>query len=372
MENPALRFETIPGREGRGLGIATLDAPDRINALDLSMVEGLFDTLCAWRDDPGIACIVLLGAGGKGFCAGGDLMKLFESMEESPTPGGGYAAAFFEREYRLDHMLHTFEKPVVCWGSGIVMGGGVGLLSASGHGIVTETSRVAMPEITIGLFPDVGGTRILGRMPHGTGLFMGLTGCVINGSDALYTGMANHFIAHDLREAVIEALRRAPWGDDPARNDALAGELLEGFAARSRPLRPSPRIEPNAALIRKLTGGEDLGEIARRITTLETDDPWLKKCGANLAGGCPTTAHIVHRQVGMAGSLSLAEIFRLEMIIAIQCTLHPDFAEGIRALLIRKDRSPAWHHCGVDEVPKEWIDEHFTPPWEGENPLADL
>ena len=186
--------------------------------------------LVQWRDDPAVAMVYLRGAGDRAFCAGGDIQALYRSCKANREAGrrvDSYAEDFFEREYRLDYVLHTFPKPVLCYGHGVVMGGGLGLLAASRFRVVTPKSRVAMPEITIGLFPDAGGTTLLSAMPGSLGLFLGLTGTHFRGGDARALGLGTHLIADDAGPALEAALRgmTLPQGNDGEAAMALGKAL---------------------------------------------------------------------------------------------------------------------------------------------------
>ena len=186
--NTPVLFERLPAANGAVVGLLTLNAEKSLNALSLDMVDLMQAQLSDWQHDAQVAAVFMRGAGDKAFCAGGDIQAIYQSM--IATPGGPceYAEAFFKREYRLDYLLHTYPKPVISWGHGIVMGGGLGVHAGARHKIVTEKTRFAMPEIGIGLFPDVGGTWFLNRMPGKTGLFVALTAAALNAGDALYLG----------------------------------------------------------------------------------------------------------------------------------------------------------------------------------------
>ena len=190
-ENCQVLFREHEGTNGCRIGHATLNAEKSLNALTLDMVDQLYEKLNLWRDDPAIVAVVLDGAGERAFCAGGDIRRLRQSVIDSDYGVNPYGEQFFAREYRLDYLIHRFGKPVLCWGSGIVMGGGIGLLAGASHRVVTQGSRLAMPEISIGLFPDVGAGWFLNRMPGKVGLFLGLTGLRMNAGDALFTGLGN-------------------------------------------------------------------------------------------------------------------------------------------------------------------------------------
>ncbi|KDB97461.1 enoyl-CoA hydratase/isomerase family protein, partial [Bordetella bronchiseptica] len=217
MNAPVL-FEERIADNGVRLGVATLNAPQTLNGLSLEMVELLDARLRAWAEDAAVAMVILQGAGEKAFCAGGDLHGLYRSMREN-TSGDAWANTharrFFEHEYRLDYLIHTYPKPVLCWGHGIVMGGGVGLMMGASHRVVSETTRMAMPEITIGLFPDVGGSWLLNRMPGRTGLFLALTGAHVNASDAFFAGLADFRLDSARWPDFCASLLSLPWAGQP-------------------------------------------------------------------------------------------------------------------------------------------------------------
>jgi enoyl-CoA hydratase/carnithine racemase len=227
---PGIDFELWPSAGPGHIAVATLNVPATLNSLDLTMVDALAVALAQWRNDPAVAMVYLRGAGDRAFCAGGDIQALYRSCkanQEARRRVDSYAEDFFEREYRLDFHLHTFPKPVLCFGHGVVMGGGLGLLAASRFRVVTPKSRVAMPEITIGLFPDAGGTTLLSAMPGSLGLFLGLTGTHFRGGDARALGLGTHLIADDAGPALEAALRELalPQGNDGEATTALEGAL---------------------------------------------------------------------------------------------------------------------------------------------------
>lgn len=368
-------FEQKLAGGGRFVGVATLNAEKSLNSLNLEMVKLLYAQLREWAVDPAIACVVLRGAGEKAFCAGGDIRSLYTAMREHPgalpNPPN---LAFFSQEYRLDHFIHEFPKPVLVWGSGIVMGGGLGLMAGASHRVVTETSRVAMPEITIGLFPDVGGSYFLSRMPRAFGLFLALSGASINGNDLKLAGLADHFVKSTDRDAIFAALEKVEWTDDGKVNGRLLAKLLEDFSARATEALPKSNLATHRAELEQLTAGTTLAEVHAAITGYAGEDAWLAKAAKSLAAGSPTTAGLVWELLERARGLSLAEVFRMELVVALQCCAHPDFVEGVRALLIEKDNAPKWSPATLAELRPDYVAEHFVAPiWPtGEHPLADL
>lgn len=368
-------FREQPTANARRLGIATLNAEKSLNALTLDMIRLLDQQLRQWAADPSIACIVLRGAGSKAFCAGGDVRSLRDSIlaHEGRSDPNPHALAFFGEEYRLDYRIHTYEKPILVWGSGIVMGGGLGLLAGASHRVVTETSRIAMPEITIGLFPDVGGSWFLSRMPGRTGLFLALTGVPINAQDALFLGLADFFVRSTDHDAILERLANLEWTSSVKTNHELLSSALRAFASEAVAIRPKANVREHLDAIEALSDADTLAAVVRRITAYEGEDAWLRKAASTLASGSPTTAALVWELQRRAQHLSLAEVFQLELIVAVQCAMHPDLPEGVRALLVDKDNKPHWTPSSVEQLTEAWITEHFVAPWvTAAHPLADL
>jgi enoyl-CoA hydratase/carnithine racemase len=371
MTMPVL-FDEIPTADGYVVARATLNIEKSINALTLEMIRLLDAQLQAWADNPQVVCVFLCGAGEKGFCAGGDVRKLYESAKECGShKRNEYAETFFGEEYVLDYRIHTYAKPLIVWGHGVVMGGGVGLLAGASHRVVTQSTRFAMPEISIGLFPDVGGSYFLNRMPGRTGLFLGLTGAQCNASDVLFLGLADRFIAHNQQQAVLDALATAHWSAQVELNHATVGNLLRGFDRSGDGERPASNLRTHFDLIQQLTDAGDCATVVAQILACDSADAWLQRAQKTLRGGCPVTAMIVWEQIRRAKHLALAEIFRMELIIAVQCLRHPDFAEGVRALLIDKDGAPVWQHSAVSTVPRHYSEEFFTAPF-SPHPLAAM
>ncbi|OLO08770.1 hypothetical protein BTW08_05485 [Salinicola sp. MH3R3-1] len=370
----ALHLETLDTADGHRIGRVTLDAPRSLNALTLEMIDDLQSQLDAWATDDAIAAVWLEGTGDKAFCAGGDVVALHRAIvagetDHDPAAAQGFIARYFSHEYRLDHTLHGYPKPVIAWGDGIVMGGGIGLFVGASHRVVTPRSMLAMPEITIGLYPDVGASWFLNRCPGRSGLFLGLTGARLNASDALFVGLADRLIDDMRREAVIEDLRQADWGE-PAR---AVGHVLRQHADASRERAPKPEVQPRLDTLDALTDDDDDETLIRRvIDAASDDDPWIARAAKNLAAGSPLSARLILRQLSRCRRLSLAEVLREELNLSLACAARGDLAEGVRALLIDKDRNPRWQHVH-GAVPDADIQACFVSPWDCDShPLRDL
>ncbi len=364
-------FQTRECDNAKVIAVATLNAEETLNSLSLDMVDLLYAKLLQWQQDDSIACVLLQGAGEKAFCAGGDVQKLHQSA--LMTPGGpcDYAERFFEREYRLDYLIHQYEKPILCWGHGIVMGGGLGLLAGCSHRVVTEKTRMAMPEITIALYPDVGGSWFLNRAPGRTGLYVALTAGAMNATDCLFMAYADVFIEQGKKDAILQSLTRQAWQDDGKSNAALLDKMLKTYADKSTVSRPAANIEPHFSVIQQLCAYDNLADITEAIISNESDDHWLNKGAAALRHGSALSACNIYQALQQTENMSLAEVFQFELMLSTNVVRHPEFAEGVRALLIDKDKQPRWLFDRVSDVPTALLESMITPPWPN-NPLADL
>ena len=360
-----VRLEERAAMGGMRVAIATLDAPKSLHALTLDMIRLLHGALGRWAADPSIACVVLQSSTDKSFCAGGDVRSLRDALlaqpDAMPNP---VAQAFFSEEYRLDHRIHTYPKPVLVWGGGIVMGGGLGLMAGASHRVVTETTRIAMPEISIGLFPDVGGSWFLPRMPGRCGLFLGLTGAPLNAADALFTRLADYFIAQQDRGNVIDALCQLDWAG-PTDAGVTLDLVLRGFAGAADALLAS-EARTHFDTIQAMTASRALEDVVAAIVAYDGDAAWLQRAAKTLAGGSPFSAALAWSLQERARHLGLADAFRLELTVALRCCAYPDFSEGVRALLIDKDNAPQWQLPDLHDIAQ-----CFVAPW-ARNPLADL
>ncbi|MEG2568704.1 MAG: enoyl-CoA hydratase/isomerase family protein, partial [Acinetobacter sp.] len=340
-------FETLTANNGRQIGVITLNAEKTLNALSLEMIDLMAEQLLAWSTDDNIAMVLMQAAGEKAFCAGGDLQNLYQSMrdhhasaDKDDVRANQYACDFFNREYRLDYFIHTYPKPILCWGHGIVMGGGIGLMAGASHRVVTEKSRLSMPEIGIGLFPDVGGSYFLNRMPGKLGLFLALTGAMVNAADAKFTKLADYAIAQADKASVLEKLLQQAWGTTCDENSQRLDTVLRGSEMVLESDQAPLQVHFDA--INVLCGHDTLNEIVHAIVSLEPEDVWLKKAVASLKAGSPSSAHLANLLLEKTKKSTLADVFRLEYLAALHCAARPDFAEGIRALLIDKDLKPQW------------------------------
>nr|WP_227547198.1 enoyl-CoA hydratase/isomerase family protein [Moraxella catarrhalis] len=403
----------------RRIAIITLNRPDALNALNLEMVAAIQACLDKWAIDDSVAAVLLCGAADKAFCAGGDIRGLYHGYNPKIFPNPT-AKAFFSTEYALCKQIKSYTKPIIVWADGIVMGGGMGLAVASSHRIVTQTTMMAMPEISIGLFPDAGGSYFLRHMPNKIGLFLGLTGARINGTDALALGVADFGMASDDFDVLIQALTTADWSDDATKNhqmlNALLGQLHHNhtlptgwllphrdeiermmqqagdLAAFDTLARLGFNIEyiqqafktyiagsPTSAAITWHMANQvenmsfdevmDLeyivaihcshnGEFAEGVRALLIDIEYIQQAFKTYIAGSPTSAAITWHMANQVENMSFDEVMDLEYIVAIHCSHNGEFAEGVRALLIDKDKNPKWQYT-PDSLPDGYIKSHF-------------
>jgi enoyl-CoA hydratase/carnithine racemase len=364
---PVLLFEHV-AQSGHVIAEARLNSEATLNALSLPMIEILGPALTRWGRDPAVVAVLLTGAGERAFSAGGDIQALYRAIVRNHAAKAvvdDYPFRFFEQEYRLDYQIHTFSKPVVSIGHGVVMGGGLGVFSGARFRLVTERSRIALPEVTIGLFPDAGATWLLRNMPEHLATFLGTTGASINGADALALGIATHSVSAATRGEVLERLRSVRWQGDREQDDRSIAAVLEQLPAAELPARQVDDVPAS------LHARGSIQEVAARVRDLAGRSAWIDAAIGAMDRGCPTSVGIVVEQMQRARSLDLADCFRLEMVVATHCATEPDFAEGVRALIIDKDNRPKWRFPSLEALPDEYVAGHFVAPW-SRNPLDDL
>ena len=328
----------------RAAGILSLNRPQAIHSLTLEMVHAMTAALLKWRDDPAVQAVILDHAEGRGFCAGGDIAELRESIVNA---GGVTARQFFHDEYQLDHLIKTYPKPFVAFIDGIVMGGGVGISQPARFRIATENTRFAMPETGIGLFPDVGGSWYLARLPHRIGQFLVLTGARLDGAESLWTGLATDYLP---AAALPEAKRRI--AEAPAEIAAILADLA---------VEPPPaRIAANAGTIDRLFAADTLEEI---VTALDADpSEWAAKERAAIAPKAPLSSKVALRQLVEGTAIDdFADILTMEYRIASRLIMRPDFAEGVRALIVDKDNAPRWNPATAEDVDHALVESIFAP-----------
>ena len=354
-------------------GLITLNRPKALNALSLGMVRELLNILRTWRDDPTVRVVAIRGTNkvGRpgtpeslfgGFCAGGDI----RFFHEAALSGDTALEDFFTEEYTLNHLIQTYPKPYIAFMDGVVMGGGMGISQGARVRIVTERTKMAMPETNIGLFPDVGGGYFLSRCPGHVGEYLALTGEVIGADEAVGYGLA---------DVKLEAARLpALWAELGAASFACAADVdqwiaTELIADSARPACATGQIDAYFSLLR----------VKHIVDALEAStDAWALKTAATLRKRSPLMLHVVLEQIRKARGMTLADDLRMERDMVYQCFhLRPgaqsETVEGIRALAVDKDYKPKWKPARIEDVKPGMADEFFVSPWTAQtHPLRDL
>ncbi len=359
-ESPVL-FRTESTSSGHLIGVATLNRPRQLNALNLEMCELMLAQFRIWAADSTVVCVVLEGAGDKGFCAGGDVAEAVRHLRgliESPSGNRfAYGDTFFTVEYELDLLIHQYPKPLVALSHGVCMGGGLGLVAGASHRVFVEDSKIAMPEIHIGLFPDVGGGYFLNRAPVGVGQLMALTGLIITAADAAYAGLADAVVTADARSELMVALQRGEWTSEERRNRAVASAAV---LAQAVPANVAPSVlETHAAALKALATAPDVIAYRDDLQALASRESHFVSAAKNLSQGSPTAAHVTFEYLRRTRGWGIADVLALDLKLAKQFQRHHDFSEGVRALLIDKDRAPKWSPAQWPEVSAELVAEHF-------------
>ncbi len=347
-----MSFEITEGdlivRRESAAGVIRLNRPKAINALTLEMTREMDRALDAFVADPTVALILLEGAGERGLCAGGDIRGLYDSAREK----GDLGPVFWREEYILDDRIARFPKPYVAYMDGLVMGGGTGLAAHGSHRVVNDKTKVGMPEVGIGFFPDVGGTWLLSRAPGEVGTYFGLTGQTMTGADAIYAGFADVYVPSSRWPELRAALIALPQGADAAR----VTDTLRGFSETPQPgIAERHRAEIDAAF-----GHDSMEAIVAALRGQGSDfaQATLKALGEK----SPTSLKVALRLLRAArASNSLQECLAREYRAALQVFDSAEFIEGVRAAIIDKDRQPKWNPARIEEVTPEIVDRYFAP-----------
>jgi enoyl-CoA hydratase len=315
-----------------------LNRPKALNALDPAMITGIARLLDRLRDDPTVAMVLLEGEGGRAFCAGGDVRAARRMLLEDNAEG---VNAFLAEEYRMNGAIAALPMPWVSLIDGVCMGGGIGVSVHGSHRVATEAAIFAMPETTIGLFPDVGTSFVLSRMPGALGFWLGLTGARLQGKAAVEAGFATHFIPR----ADLPALRAALLDGDAGAIDRLAQPAVPGELAALRPM------------IDRCFGA---GSVSAILAALQAEDgDWAREQLAVLRRVAPTSLLVTHEMLQRARGLDLPGCLAMDTTLARSMTAHPDFAEGVRALLVDKDNAPRWTPPTLAEAGAAGVERFF-------------
>ena len=352
--------------EVRGqVGFITLNRPKAINALSLGMVRDLLAQLLAWKDDPAVLAVAIRGSSKEGvfghFCAGGDIRFL----HQAGSTGNPELEDFFTEEYALNHLIFTYPKPYIAFMDGIVMGGGMGISQGASVRLVTEKTKMAMPETIIGLFPDVGGGYFLSRCPGAVGEWLALTGDTISAAEAIAFHLADAFVPAAEQGALWDALASQSFAD---------GKAVEAFV-KNQASTSAPGTVRDVADIQRVFA---LPSVPAILQSLEGDSAeWAQATAAALRKRSPLMLYVVLEQIRRARNMGVADDLRMERDMVRHCFyLRPgqsETVEGIRALAVDKDHSPQWNPARIEDVPEALWQAFFVSPWPAHShPLAAL
>ena len=330
--------DTVIARHDGRVGRIVLNRPKALNALDLPMVRACTRALDAWRDEPYVHVVVIEGTGERAFCAGGDV----RALRQYELDGEHHRAeAFFSEEYALNLMIATYPKPYVALIDGICMGGGIGVSVHAPYRVATEQAAFAMPETAIGFFPDIGATFFLPRLPGQLGVYLGLTGARLQGADAVHAGFATHYVPR----ALLPALSRALAEDGPA-----------ALACHAAPL-PAFSLAPHRATIDHCFGADSVADIVRRLEA--AGGAWADTTLATLRTVSPSALCWTLAAIRQGADRTLPQCQAAELALTRTTMRHPDFAEGVRAMVVDKDRTPRWQPARIEAVDPAATDAMF-------------
>ena len=333
--------EILVARDG-GLGRLTLNRPQALHALTTVMCSTCITVLSDWRRDPAVQAVLIDHSGERGFCAGGDIRML----ADSGASDGRLARAFFFTEYRLNHLLFSYPKPVIAVMDGITMGGGVGLSAPARYRLATERTTFAMPETGIGLFPDVGGGWFLPRLPGRIGLWLALTGARIKAADCLHAGLATHHVPSERLPELKAAL-----AENPSDIEALLAQF-----------HVDPGPAPLLAHRAELDAAFGQGSVEAILAALEAGSDWARAQALALRTKSPQTLKVAFRQLALGlAAPDFAANMAMEYRIGARVVQRHDFLEGVRAVIVDKDNAPKWDPATLEGVGEDLLDAIFAP-----------
>ncbi|SNT20021.1 Enoyl-CoA hydratase/isomerase [Anaerovirgula multivorans] len=330
------------------------------------MIETLYEILQEWEKDDQVTFICLEGEGQRAFCAGGDVRALYDLRNSNVEEHAHY---FFETEYRMNRMMFTYPKPILVYMNGVVMGGGVGISVGASHRIVTEGTKWAMPEMNIGLYPDVGGSYFLNKMPGEIGRYLALISKTITASDVLYIGAADYYLNSDLWDNLKGVIMQNKW-----LGTTVKEELHQLILKFNQSMENTSTLATLETTINKHFGFNSMEEIFNSLEkSAEEGDSWAKKTKEILLTKSPTSLKVTLRQLMEGKTKSLVDCFKMELDLSMNFMKSHDFFEGVRAVLVDKDQSPNWHPDTIEKVEEKDVESFFKYQWkDGRNPLEEI
>jgi len=346
----------VQTRIANGTGLIILDRPKALNSLDLGMVRRLTETLLAWRDDASVDAVVITSSSEKALCAGGDIRFFHEAGHATPLGGSALLEDFFTEEYALNHLIHFYPKPYIAIMDGVVMGGGMGIAQGgpdTGLRIVTDRTKMAMPEVNIGLFPDVGGSHFLSHAPGQLGNYLGLTGLTIGAADALYVGLADVYVPAAQLGALTALIASTPGAQLPAAIRAFAAGFAGDIGASE--------LQAQRDMIDTHFGAASVAAIMESLA--RDDSPFAQKALKAMRLRSPLMMCVTREMLVRGAAMGVADCLRMERSLVRRNFEHGEVLEGVRALVIDKDNAPQWKPASLDDVTAEMVDGFFAPVW---------
>jgi enoyl-CoA hydratase/carnithine racemase len=358
--------EYVQSRIANRTGVITLDRPKALNSLSLEMVRSLTEVLQAWRNDAGVDAVVSGSSSEKALCAGGDIRFFHDAGHATPTGGSALLEDFFTEEYALNHLIHFYPKPYIALMDGVVMGGGMGIAQGGpdcGLRIVTERTRMAMPEVNIGLFPDVGGSHFLSHAPGRLGVYLGLTGLTIGAADAIDVGLADVFVPSAEMGALRALIESTPGAGLP--------DAIRAFAAPFAQQIGQGELQTERERIDRHFGAASVAEV---VGSLENDaSTFAQKALQAMRQRSPLMMCVTREMLDRGARMELADCLRMERSLVRRNFEHGEVLEGVRALVIDKDNAPKWNPPTLDAVTSEMVARFFEPVWpDWAHPLRHL
>ena len=361
----------VTGTIKNRIGFITLDRARALNALSLDMVRTLAALLREWQHDDDVVAVVIRASTERAFCAGGDIRFFHQVGTAGPAGGSALLEDFFSEEYALNHLIYHYPKPYIAFMDGIVMGGGMGVAQGGPQSrlrIVTDKTAMAMPEVHIGLFPDVGGSYFLSRAPGKLGAWLGLTGQTIGAADALYADMADVCLPSSALPELLSALESQPF-DSSADVTALVRTYAAPYVAAFNP--EASMLAAHREEIDRHFGHDTVVAI---VASLESDgSEFAQKNLAALKRGSPLLLCVTLEQLRRGADMTVADCLRMERTMVRHSFESTEVLEGIRARVIEKDNAPQWSPATLDEVSAAQVAQYFSPVWPAyAHPLRDL
>ncbi|ERJ11346.1 enoyl-CoA hydratase/isomerase family protein [Haloplasma contractile] len=347
-----------------GVGWITLNRPDALNALSWEMVHTIYDQLESFENDTDISLVCITSTHEDAFCVGGDVKEVYNHVIEGDTD---YAANYLSKEYLMDYKVHTYHKPIVVYMNGLVMGGGAGLSNGCDYRIVNEKTKWSMPELQIGFFPDVAASYFLNNFPGYTGRYLALTANLIDGVDLMYLGGADYLLRSDQWPALKEEIKQTQWNTDTC-NENLK-QILDNYCETNSERSKISKIED------KINKYFSFNTIEQIVESLEEDanhrDLWAQETLDRMVTFPPTSMKVTLELMKRGQDKKLMDCFKMDLDLSMNIVQSHNFKEGIRSVLVDKDKKFNWSPLRANEVSQEDVDSYFVYKWkDGKHPLG--